>query len=39
MFNKELAEKLQKPIIRKVEKRKVHSLSIDNIWGTHLANM
>ena len=33
MFNKELAEELQKPIIRKFEKRKVHSSFIDNIWG------
>ena len=28
---KELAEELHKPIIRKFEKRKVHSLFIDNI--------
>ena len=31
--NKELAEKLNKEIIRKFEKRKVHSPFIDNIWG------
>ena len=31
--NKELAEELHKPIIRKVKKRKVHSPFIDNIWG------
>ena len=29
----ELAEKLPKPIIRKFEKRKVHSSFIENIWG------
>ena len=31
MSDKELAEKLHKPIIRKFEKRKVHSSFIDNI--------
>ena len=31
--NTELAEKLHKPIIRKFNKRKVHSPFIDNIWG------
>ena len=31
--NEELAEELQNPIIRKVNKRKVHSHFIDNIWG------
>ena len=36
--NKELAKKLHKPIIRKFEKRKVHSSFIDNIWGTDLAD-
>ena len=36
--NKELAEKLHKPVIRKFEKRKVHSPCIDNIWGTDLAD-
>ena len=30
--NKELATELHKPIIRKFEKRKVHSPLIDNIW-------
>ena len=39
MQNKELTEKLHKPIIRKSEKRKVHSSFIDNIWGADLANM
>ena len=37
--NKELAEELQKPIIRKFNKRKLHSPFIDNIWGTDLADM
>ena len=37
--NKELAEELQKPIIRKFEKRKAHSPFIDNIWGADLADM
>ena len=37
--NKELAEELHKPIIRKVNKRKVHSSFTDNIWGAYLANM
>ena len=35
----ELAEELYKAIIKKIEKRKVHSLFIDNIWGADLANM
>ena len=37
--NKKLAEELHKLIIRKFEKRKVHSPFIDNIWGTDLADM
>ena len=37
--NKELAEELQKPIIKKFNKRKVHSPFIDNIWGADLADM
>ena len=35
--NKELAKELHKPIIKKFEKRKVHSSSIANTWGTDLA--
>ena len=31
--NKQLAEELYKPIIRKFNKRKVHAPFIDNIWG------
>ena len=37
--NKELAEELHKPIIRRFKKRKVHWPSIDNIWGDNLADM
>ena len=37
--NKQLAEELHKPIIRKFKKRKVHSPFIDNIWGADLADM
>ena len=32
MSNKELAEELHKPIIKKFNKRKLHSFSINNIW-------
>ena len=39
MSDKELAEELHKPIIRKFEIRKVHSLFIDNIWGADLADI
>ena len=39
MSNKELAEELHKPIIRKFEKRKVHSPFTDNISGADLADM
>ena len=37
--DKELAEELHKPVIRKFEKRKVQSTFIDNIWGADLADM
>ena len=37
--NKNLAEELHKPIIRKFNKRKVHGPFIVNIWGTDLADM
>ena len=37
--DKELAEELHKPIIRKFNKRKVQSPFIDNNWGTDLADM
>ena len=36
---KQLSEELQKPVIRKFNKRKVHSHFIDNIWGADLAYM
>ena len=39
MQNKELADELHKPNIRKFEKRKVHSSFIDNIWGPDLVDM
>ena len=39
MQNKELAEELHKPIIRKFEKRKVQSSFIDNTWVADLAGM
>ena len=32
MPNKELPEELLKPVIRKFEKRKVHSSFVENIW-------
>ena len=35
----QIAEKLNKPIIKKLEKRKVHSPFIDNILGADLADM
>ena len=38
MSNKESAEELHKPIIRKFVTRKVHSPFIDNIWGTDLTD-
>ena len=39
MSNKKLAEELHKPITRKFNRRKVHSSSIDNIWGADLADI
>ena len=39
IFNKELSKELHNPIIKKSEKRKVHSPFIDNIWRADLANM
>ena len=35
----DLTEELHKPIMRKLEKQKVHSSFIDNISGANLANM
>ena len=37
--NQQLAEELHKPIIRKLEKRKVHAAFKDNTWGADLADM
>ena len=37
--NKQLANELHKPIIRKFEKRRVYSTFKDNIWGVYLADM
>ena len=37
--NKQLAEELHKPIIRKLKKRKMYSTFKDNIWSADLANM
>ena len=37
--NKKLTEYLRKPIIGNFKKSKVHSSSIDNIWGADLADM
>ena len=39
MSNKNLAEELQRQIIWKFEKRKVHSPFKDNIWGADLPDM
>ena len=36
---KNLAEELDKPVIKKFNKRKVYSKFKDNIWGVHLADM
>ena len=35
----DLAEELSKSVIRKFDKRKVHSPFIDNIWGADQADM
>ena len=39
MSTKKLAQELDMPIIRRFNKRKVHSSFIDNIWGADLADM
>ena len=38
-FNEQLAKELEKPIIKKIKKRKVCSGFKDNIWGADLADM
>ena len=37
--NQQLAEELHKPIIRKFEKRELHSPFKDNIWVADFADM
>ena len=37
--NKEVAEEFHKQVIRKLNKRKLHSSSIANIWGADLVDM
>ena len=37
--NKQLADELHKPIMKKFKRRKVPSSYKDNIWGVHLADM
>ena len=37
--NQQLAEELHEPIIKKIEKIKVHAAFKDNIWGVDLADM
>ena len=39
IWNQELSEKLQKPTVRQLEKRKVHSYFIDNIWSSDITDM
>ena len=39
MFTQELAEELNKPVIRKFEKWVVYSSFIDNVWIAVLADM
>ena len=39
MQNQELSEELDKPSIRKLEKRKLYSSFKDNIWVADLADM
>ena len=39
MSNKELAQELHKPIIKKFQKRKIQSSFTDSIWGVDLADM
>ena len=39
MPDQQLAEDFHKPIIKKIEKRKVHSSFTDNIWGADLSDM
>ena len=38
-LNKQLAEEVHKPVIRKIKKRKLYSAFKDNIWVADLADM
>ena len=37
--NKQLAEELHKPVIKKLKRRKVYARFKDNIWATDLSEM
>ena len=37
--NKQIAETLYKPVIKKFKRRKVYARFKDNIWAAHLAEM
>ena len=39
VLNQELAQELHKPIIRELDKRKVHSSFMDIIWGSDFSDM
>ena len=39
MFNKESAAELHKPIVKRFDRMKVHSLFVENIWAAGLTNM
>ena len=39
MSDQQLAEEFPQPIIKKLKKRKVSSIFVDNIWGVDLADM
>ena len=39
LSNQQLTEELNKPVIRKFEKQKVHLSFVEKIWSTDLAHM
>ena len=39
MPNQQLAEEIHKPIIKRLEKQKLRSSFIDNIWGANFSDM
>ena len=39
MSDQQLADKLNKLVLRKLQKRKIHSPFIENIWGADRADM